>query len=436
LSFYGHLDPPSVILKSGECVARGDKVGEIGDPTSSPHLHFEIRKIFPYNATRGYVSSDPTDLGWLPPSSTIHTYRIQTSPGVLWTQPSTDWKFEPIGRFGENNFVIATNLELLGFDLTDGAALWRHPFITTMRDFVIDRTEEIIYTVDRMGLVEAHQLVDETNASAEYPVKLETIWSYNLESSRIASLIPLPDGGITISLEGRLVAYSDQGEELWNEDQFPQVNRWNLSEDTLYLTTEGDETGLWMIQSSEPPELLSSIGGKVASSDNFLWIYNNEGISALKESSSSPEMLHSLPTAYPSLGDMTIIPDGGLLLVHTDIYDRRLLVFDQGGTLLWERSFSAVLPLQPTLLELGGVPYLIAHTASSQKSKVTVFSLDLEDANLVRIFEGGSRGTYSRATWVVKIDDDKILINIGGSQLILLDTTLAGEAVSFEPTTP
>ena len=43
LSFYGHLHPPSVTLRLGDCVVRGDQIGQIGQPRSSPHLHFEIR---------------------------------------------------------------------------------------------------------------------------------------------------------------------------------------------------------------------------------------------------------------------------------------------------------------------------------------------------------------------------------------------------------
>ncbi|HZY45078.1 MAG TPA: M23 family metallopeptidase, partial [Anaerolineae bacterium] len=47
LSFYGHLDPPSVVLNVGDCVERGQQVGEIGKPRGRPHLHFEIRHHLP-----------------------------------------------------------------------------------------------------------------------------------------------------------------------------------------------------------------------------------------------------------------------------------------------------------------------------------------------------------------------------------------------------
>ncbi|MCK4724790.1 MAG: M23 family metallopeptidase, partial [Anaerolineales bacterium] len=53
LSFYGHLDPPSVNLNPGDCVQRGDWIGSIGNPRSSPHLHFEIRSHMPFGPGPG-----------------------------------------------------------------------------------------------------------------------------------------------------------------------------------------------------------------------------------------------------------------------------------------------------------------------------------------------------------------------------------------------
>jgi len=54
LSFYGHLDPDSVILINGDCVTRGERVGAIGRPTTGPHLHFEIRTHMPDEPGTGY----------------------------------------------------------------------------------------------------------------------------------------------------------------------------------------------------------------------------------------------------------------------------------------------------------------------------------------------------------------------------------------------
>ena len=85
LSFYGHLDPDSVVLTPGECVARGEQVGKIGNPRGSPHLHLEVRTHLPYAPGTGYWTEAPTLAGWLPPSETIWNGRLAGSPGVLWS---------------------------------------------------------------------------------------------------------------------------------------------------------------------------------------------------------------------------------------------------------------------------------------------------------------------------------------------------------------
>ena len=67
LSFYGHLDEDSLKVEAGDCVRRGEMIGKIGRPTTSPHLHFEIRTYMPFAPGRGYMPDDPTLAGWVPP---------------------------------------------------------------------------------------------------------------------------------------------------------------------------------------------------------------------------------------------------------------------------------------------------------------------------------------------------------------------------------
>ncbi len=89
LSFYGHLEPDSVVLNPGDCVTRGEQIGRIGKPRGRPHLHFEIRTIYPDRPGPGYWSVDPTLAGWKPPTEYIWDQRLSTSPGVQWTRSFT-----------------------------------------------------------------------------------------------------------------------------------------------------------------------------------------------------------------------------------------------------------------------------------------------------------------------------------------------------------
>jgi hypothetical protein len=331
--------------------------------------------------------------------------------------------------------VIATNQELIGIDLADGTTKWMHSFDRPMSDFALDQSGDILYLVDRKGLLEACQPTN-SDVSVDYPYQLESLWSIELERSTSNSLIPLPNGGVAISSGGKLVAFSDMGELTWYEGTFPPIQSWDLMDEILYLTTTGDNPGLWVVRPLTRPELLAQTGGLIAPSDDLIWIYNDLGISIFDINSRQLNPIHTLPTAFPALGAMEVLPSGELLLLHTDIYDRRLMVFNTSGSLEWERSFSSFLTGQPILLEVGGQPLLIAQDTSSQTSEVVVFSLDSAEQSLLRILEAGTRNLYSRATWGVSIDGGKLLLNIGGSHLLLLDPSIAVDEVSNSPTSP
>src|SRR3990172_10552375 len=129
LSFYGHLDPDSVELRPGDCVARGDQVGAIGKPRGSPHLHFEVRNHTPDDPGPGYWPVDPRLAGWQPPSEYIWTYRIATAPGVQWTRPFTA---TGIGLLSDGALAALDGQRLIGVDLNDGSLRWSHPVSGTL----------------------------------------------------------------------------------------------------------------------------------------------------------------------------------------------------------------------------------------------------------------------------------------------------------------
>jgi hypothetical protein len=128
---------------------------------------------------------------------------------------------------------------------------------------------------------------------------------------------------------------------------------------------------------------------------------------------------------------MVALPDGGLLVAHRDGRDSRLIALNDDGTVRWERSYSGVLTGQQRLLLLDGRPFLVSQTGTSSSSaEISVLAIDLNDAELVRIFSGGTRNAKPGHTSAFAIDDERILINIGGSRLVMLNTRLASEVVS------
>ena len=151
LSFYGHLDPPSVILKEGVCVKRGDILGQIGRPRTPPHLHFEVRVHFPYSTGGGYWPSDPTGAGWLPPSQTVSRYRLQVSPGAIWTTETSASSTKPLGNLDTATFLMIEGNNLVGVDLLTGDQLWAYRLSEHIRDAWLDLDRQVFYVTELSG---------------------------------------------------------------------------------------------------------------------------------------------------------------------------------------------------------------------------------------------------------------------------------------------
>ncbi len=434
LSFYGHLDPPSVSLRAGECVMRGDKVGEIGEPSTPPHLHFEIRTIYPYGPTRGYVSINPTELGWKSPSQFIFDYRNGTSPGIIWMQPFSAIS-QALGFIG-NTFVITDGNELKGINLTDGSIQWAVQVTNTNHSFGLDQRFPIIYLANRNRQLTALQIGEPSTQPQTSPNATEMIWQIDLKTNGEPVIMPLPEGGVSISLGNKLLGLSSEGEILWEKAPFSRVVDWNFSNETLLVSTEGEMPGIWNISRSGPVLEVNGLSGQAHDVDGTIWIYSKDGIYLMPPEANHPRLIYALPRAFPAPGDIIPIVDDSVLVAHTDIFDRRLIAFQTDGALRWEYSYSHTLPGQPILLNLGDQPYMMVYSNSSSLSKLAIFAIDMEDAELTRVFEGEARNASSRATWGLALDEHQILFNMGGENMFMLDTIIAREAISAVTTSP
>jgi hypothetical protein len=120
--------------------------------------------------------------------------------------------------------------------------------------------------------------------------------------------------------------------------------------------------------------------------------------------------------------------DGGLLLLHTDSVDRRLLSFDGDGNLQWE--FSVPLEGTPQLVELGGEMYLISipsYASRGAYNAFEIFTIDPVQKQLIRIFQEGSRDFNPHSSWVVGVEGEQLLIHIAGASRVLFDPEKALE---------
>jgi murein DD-endopeptidase MepM/ murein hydrolase activator NlpD len=296
LSFYGHLDPPSVVLKVGACVARGDVVGRIGRPRRAPHLHFEIRHHMPDAPGPGYWSRDPRLAGWEAPSQYIWNKRITTSPGVLWARPFVALGTQGVGMLDDDTLVVIEDHQLIGINVLDGSTSWRQPGSIRVEDAAIDMDREVIYVADQLGRVEALRLTDAPDANAATPA-LVSLWQTRVAGTGFPTLMPLPRGGVVVSLRRQMSGLSPRGTLLWARENAPGVFDWALVGDRLLVSTLESEHPMWSVDRSGPRVGAAQVGGYLAVAGDQAWVYGVYGVYQLDLETLATELVYALPTA-------------------------------------------------------------------------------------------------------------------------------------------
>ncbi|HSM56704.1 MAG TPA: M23 family metallopeptidase [Candidatus Sulfomarinibacteraceae bacterium] len=444
LSFYGHLDPPSVELRAGACVARGEQIAKIGRPRSSPHLHFEIRNHTPDDPGPGYWGTDPTLSGWLPPSQTIWSQRISSSPGVQWMQPFWGEDALPIGLWNGDTLLMADDVYLLGLNTSDGREQWRQAiiegFVRAQDDdgdedlaplaatAAFDVRDAVLYTADRRGRVAAFGLPPEDTgeeeiAAAPAAIPLWDIDFHNFSGAPV--LVPIPGGGVAYATRGHMVGLSAIGAILWRHPFEAQIMDWRMVGDQVVLSAPGPGPSLWTLTPDGPSPWPADASGPLAQAGDDLYAYTGRGVFRLDPATSSAALFYALPDGLISQGDILALPDGGLLVAHMDAGGRRLLALDGDGTLRWERAYADLLGGRPHLFLAGDRPFLLSEHSSDGWGLASLYAINSGQAALTHIFSGGTRMPISGRTWAEAPGPNQILINIGGGSVVSLDPQAA-----------
>jgi len=426
LSFYGHLDPPSVILRTGQCTERGEVIGAIGNPRSPPHLHFEIRVHLPETPGPGYWSVDPSRAGWKPPSATIWNERIAALPGVSWTHLYESGPLKMLGTTDGNVLVASDSGEVTALDLEDGRIRWTQEPSETANSVLLDARGSMIYVAGTGGVIEAFSLFDLEDGSANSPS--DPVWSIKLADDSSADLFSLPQGGLVAASRSRITAISDSGVLLWRSEPASGITDWaHVGEALVLLAREG----VWLADERGAVQWIGSLSGEsVVASDNP-FIYAEDGVYQIDMESQSVELFFGLSSGFPRSGSMTEFPGGGILVGHTDLDDKRLIAIDEEGSLRWERSIASLGARTLELQVMNDEMYLMSHYDIGRYSGIDVFHVDAENGDLSRIFSGGTRSSTANPAEIA-IGDDSILISIAGVGLAALEPELALEAVLRE----
>jgi murein DD-endopeptidase MepM/ murein hydrolase activator NlpD len=411
LSFYGHLDPASFLVRVGDCVERGQQIAQIGQPRTAPHLHFEIRTHAPDATLGGYWPTDPTTAGWLPPSATVWEQRLSHSPGVQWLRPYADRGTTAVGQVADS-FILLEKGELLGLNIATGQLRWRRSSAAPINRALLH--EELLYYLTRDGQLTAYALGEQAMPSAE------PLWATELPGAGGAALLPLPGGGLIVALRQQLIAFTAAGEGVWTAEQAGRPFDWHLQEDRLLLTLTGGAAAVWLIeaQGARPlvglPQELSA--GYLLVRDETVWLHGRDGLYQLDLAQEAARLHLPLPAGSLVNGSSLILPDGGLLLAHPDVRDRRLIVLDSDGQLRWERSYAAI-GGAVRLAAVADAVYLVAAETAGSLGNLTVYHLNLEQPRLSRQFVGGTRAPLPAESWHWA-GDSRLLLNIGGGHLV------------------
>ncbi len=434
LSFYGHLDPPSVLLEPGDCVERGEQIAQIGRPRSSPHLHFELRTQAPYQTLTGYWPEDPTTVGWLPPSPFIWNQRIRSAPGVLWAIPeSLPYALEDVenvGLFQQETLITLQSDQLIGINVQDGRQLWQQENaedeeegITAVHQALLDNRFPIVYIANRSGQIAALSLL--SDQSSPTTRALQSLWEIELDIFGQPDMLPLPNGGLLFFARDHLFALNSEGSILWQTEDISKPTDWLQLQDRLLLSATGtsgyfgtaDANGLhiWESANEDWPENSTLILAR-----DQVWLYNRDGLYQLNLESQTAELKYPLPRGLTSLGDIIGLPDGGILLAHADTADRRLLAFNADGSLRWERSYEEFISGSVQLIEHNGRVYLTNIDNGTLNNTFSIYALDLTNAALTQIFIGGARAGNLGDTWI-ETAEDHLIININGGPMLAFD---------------
>ncbi len=420
LSFYGHLDPPSVNLSPGDCVQRGDWIASIGNPRTNPHLHFEIRSHMPFGPGPGYWSTDPNLAGWFAPSRFIWSTRMARLPAVQWVNSHFPDHGELMGTLGENSLAFLSGQEFISFDIQDGSIKWRSAISNTIDTGILDREEPILYTSDQLGVVTAYAVPDATTMNAN-PAILDILWQIDTDVVGIPDFIPLLEGGVILTVYDHIIQISSTGELVWQQDQIGPLDDWVQHEAGMWFSTRGGDPGIWFIEDSGPRKLVDGINGKLSYAADTLYVYARDGLYAVPVNSNSAEKLVDLPNAFPTVGDMIMLENGSIILAHMDRVDRKLIMINPTGEIEWERSYASLIYGTPSLIQISRRIFILNEQNLSSNREITIFEVIPDKNELEKVFIGGSRRPDIGSTWFHYDNTAELLVNIGGGSLVGLN---------------
>jgi outer membrane protein assembly factor BamB len=355
---------------------------------------------------------------------------------VLWIKPPAEGEIKGVGLLDADTYLLVQEDQLWALNVHDGTVRWQYQGARPTHDALIHPNGEIVYQVSVLGAVEALVRTDaqgntpETPAADEYAAPqtalIEPIWRVELEGIVFPSLLPLPGGGLIVLTQSKMVGLSASGIRLWER----ATRLWSVDQawtDELLVLT-GSNGAIWSMGTRTAVEWDLRVGGHLAQSSVNLLSYDNQGIHRLDLESRSSELIYVLPRGLPGHIDLALLPDGSALATHRDMSGGSLIALAPDGSLQWRRSYPVTFREQKELLTLGNRAYLLSQVYGVSDSILTIHEIDVENVELVPLFRSGSRDPDPRNSWFSPLEDERVLLHISGTGMLVLDLQAAREA--------
>jgi murein DD-endopeptidase MepM/ murein hydrolase activator NlpD len=418
-SFYGHIDPESLTLRMGQCVARGEHVGLIGDPRSSPHLHFEIRSIFADSPGPGYWSIDPARSGWLPPSWTIEFSRYRADQRVAWWRALGSTGARTLGWLDEDVLLFQEGSDLVALELTSGVELMRYLMEGEDIRAALEFNTGQLYRYDDSGSLQAMTIEVSTATNPRQIAVGEAFWNASIEDTGANELLPLKGGVIVLGRE-TWRAYNLAGRRGWTAASETEVRNWVTHGYEVIIVTSGEGGDLWTLNQQGAQSWKAGISGDLFLINTVPYLFSSEGLFRLNGETRKLQELISWSGAQLDHASLVGLMDGGILLLQKDYFDQRLLRLDAQGVMLWERSIAALEADDAQLINCGGETWLLTEEELRSSVKARLHRLD-EEGQADEVFQTLIREEFKETSNALCIHETSLLLSLGGRRQLLFE---------------
>lgn len=420
-SFYGHIDPESLSLRVGGCVQRGEQIGLIGDPRSSPHLHFEIRIIFADSPGPGYWSIDPEKSGWSPPSETIEFSRYAADQRLLWWEAIEASSVRELGRMQDYLYLSQEDADLVVRDLRSGVELLREAMEGSENGMAWDPRTGLIYGIDVDGQM-AGFLLEAIEFAGEVVLRLSaTSTTADLELSGVRQIIAL-EGGVLLEGRGGWQVIDNQGGLFWWAARDP-IQSFIVHDDGIIAATAGQQGDLWTVTRTGAQPWDTGLSGKLFKLHGTGYLYADDGFYRLHPDQRAVERILGWSSARMSWAGVFPGLEDEIIVEHRDAHDHRLLTLDGHGSLIRDRSIAWLNAQDISIEACFGSSWLLVEDEQQSATRVRLIRLKDDDQG-VEIFQTFIRPAYDGRSSMSCLDGTQLFLDLGGKRLLNLDLAL------------